>query len=499
LLAYAATLAAATAPLWLVRFPPLHDYPGHLARARILRDLGRDPLLAAYYEPASWLLPNVGMDAVLLALLQVFEIEPAGRIFVGIVFALSLGGTVLLHRALHGRDSFWPLLAGFFLFNGILLYGFLTYLLGVGLALCAAALWVRLDARPRARLAAGVGAGLALFLCHLMALGLFGLFVAGWELRRIATSLRAGERPPLAAMAISAAPFVLPLALLLRSATPGAGGLEWPGWWGWKAAVASRGLLSGAPAADWLLAGAAVAGLAALLAFGRLRLAPGAVWPLATLGLGFLAMPYGLFGSGWADARMVPALALFAVAATDASFRSAAVARIVAVALAAVFLARSGLIAVEWRRHDETLSGLATAFAALPREGVLFAVTAAPYPKLAWSGPAERDLWRPPLKHVASLAAAGGLAFVPGTFTHAGYQPIVTAPAYRKAYTLQYPGALRVADGAEAARRFAELTEALPAPRPPVFLLLLYPDRLPDRPALRAVAEGPHFVLYRAD
>ncbi len=73
--------------------------------------------------------------------------KPAGKVFIALTFALLAGGTMALHAALHRRWSPWPLLAVFFLYNSVFLWGFLNYLFGLGLALFACALWVRLRTR----------------------------------------------------------------------------------------------------------------------------------------------------------------------------------------------------------------------------------------------------------------------------------------------------------------------------------------------------------------
>ena len=52
-----------------------------------------------------------------------------------------------LHAALHRRWTPWPLLVFFFLYNSVFLWGFLNYLSGLGLALCACALWMMLRDR----------------------------------------------------------------------------------------------------------------------------------------------------------------------------------------------------------------------------------------------------------------------------------------------------------------------------------------------------------------
>jgi hypothetical protein len=135
------------------------------------------------------------------------------------------------------------------------------------------------------------------------------------------------------------------------------------------------------------------------------------------------------------------------------------------------------------------------AFATLPAGSVLWAATAAPYPTLLWRGADELALWRPPLKHVASLASVGRDAFVPSTWADPFKQPIAVPERLRAAKALQGDNPWRTPDG-------AALGEAVAAVRrlgPGGFVLLSYPERLQGAlPAgLDAVVSGPEFLLLR--
>src|SRR5262249_49155825 len=98
--------------------------------------------------------------------------------------------------------------------------GFANVLFGNALMLWAAALWFWNRERPLAwRVALGAVCALVLYVCHLFALGLYGVVVVGAEL----DSLR--QQKPLRARIVAHAlvwpvvPFVVPLVLLLTSRT----------------------------------------------------------------------------------------------------------------------------------------------------------------------------------------------------------------------------------------------------------------------------------------
>ena len=66
-----AALALAHALLILTSpTPPLHDYPGHLARIHIMHSLGESEFLQRYYEYHWGLRHNMGTDLLIFALAQ---------------------------------------------------------------------------------------------------------------------------------------------------------------------------------------------------------------------------------------------------------------------------------------------------------------------------------------------------------------------------------------------------------------------------------------------
>src|SRR5689334_14531454 len=141
-LVFTALLVLAAMPVLPSTILPLLDYPNHLARMYVLAHLPESATLQTYYAIDWHALPNLAMDATVPFLSRIVPLVWAGKIFVLATFLLLAGGTALLHRALFGRWTLWPCLAFLLLYNRVLLWGFLNYLFGVGLALCAFASWV---------------------------------------------------------------------------------------------------------------------------------------------------------------------------------------------------------------------------------------------------------------------------------------------------------------------------------------------------------------------
>src|ERR1700730_1981082 len=141
---FAAFFIVAALPVLIVETLPLFDYPNHLARMHILAAYESSPFLKQFYALDWRPIPNLAMDLVVPPLTRVLPLAWAGKAFI----LLIAGGAALLHRVLFGRWSAWSLLAFLLLYNRILLWGFVNFLFGVGLALMATALWIGLRERP---------------------------------------------------------------------------------------------------------------------------------------------------------------------------------------------------------------------------------------------------------------------------------------------------------------------------------------------------------------
>ena len=111
-------------PLGLVRYPPLVDYPNHLARMHLLTHLESSSILNEFFQIKWAVLPNLVMDVIVPLLARIFPLEIAGRIFIALILLLLLSGACALFYTVHRRISVWPLLAVLFLYNRVLLWGF---------------------------------------------------------------------------------------------------------------------------------------------------------------------------------------------------------------------------------------------------------------------------------------------------------------------------------------------------------------------------------------
>ena len=130
-------------PIWLVKYPPLVDYPNHLARAFILHHLNDPHYNFAHFYASDW-----GLNPYFLAdaLIQVFQrfvgIYVAGRILLTMcILGLPLGVAFFLHRANPGNEylALWALAIAY---NPNFLMGFMSFELSVALCFFVVGVWL---------------------------------------------------------------------------------------------------------------------------------------------------------------------------------------------------------------------------------------------------------------------------------------------------------------------------------------------------------------------
>ncbi|MGO4573675.1 hypothetical protein [Microvirga sp. 2TAF3] len=292
-------------PLIYTLVPPLEDYPNHLARTFALSSLPGNAFLSRFYETEWAAIPNLIMDLVVPLLTPLFGIYAAGRTFIGMTLLLMLLGPMLLQRALYGRWSAWPLVGGLFVYNGFLFVGLMNYLFGVGLAVFGLAAWIALSGR-NTLLKAFVSLVFcaALYVCHLSALGLYGLGLASFEAWRLWTQKSWRPSALIGRALVLALPFLPFLYLLVKSPTWGLShDFDWQSQGKLEAVTMMVSVYSDLTDIPFLVL------LAAAVYFGvhrkLVRIHPAGVVVAIVLSAAFLAMPRLAFGSWMADQRLV--------------------------------------------------------------------------------------------------------------------------------------------------------------------------------------------------
>jgi hypothetical protein len=421
-IAFVALTVLVTLPVFLVDVPPLADYVNHLARMRVIAVEGTDPDLSAFYRIDWQLIPNLAMDLIVPVLDRFFDIYRAGQIFTVLTLVAMVTGPMAVHKALYGRFNAFPLVAFVLVFNGVLLFGMMNYLLGVGLAMWGLAAWIAIRERSLVlRLVVSAVFCFLLYVCHLYAVGLYGLAIGSYELWAWARRRFRFDR----ALAIDLVALIVPVLplvpLLMRSAT---WGLVKEAVWDSQSKIEGIELVFRTYVDTHDLALLALGGVALAWALKRGVLsAHGAAAPLAVFGFAvFLAMPYTLFGSEMADQRMPVALLLMLVGFVhldpeDKWFKAGFLALVIGFAGL-----RVADVSSHWQRIGAIYADIRASLGSVPR-GSKILVAVADEPK-------GTETAQSSISHAPCLAIIERSALVSTAFTVKGKQIMTTRPPY---------------------------------------------------------------------
>ncbi len=176
LFAVALVLAAAV-PLLYPKIPPLVDLLGHMGRYRVQLDHGQSPDLQRYFDFHWQLIGNLGVDLLIVPLSKVVGLEMAVKLIAVAIPPMTVAGFLWVAREVHGKLPPTTAFAVPFAFGHPFMFGFLNYALAMALAFLAFALWLRLARLGRFRLRAAlfVPISFIIFICHAFGWGTLGL------------------------------------------------------------------------------------------------------------------------------------------------------------------------------------------------------------------------------------------------------------------------------------------------------------------------------------
>jgi hypothetical protein len=432
-------------PLFTTEIPPLLDYPNHLARMEILAHAPGDPILSRMYRAEWQIVPNIGIDLTMPILLRIMPLAVAGKIFIGLALLLPLKGVVALHRALLRQYSYWPLAAGLVVYNRLLFAGFLNFLIGIGLALLAAALWEALRNRKAvARVATAFGAAIVIFFCHLIALAFYGLLLLSLELSR-AYRLR---RLEIGKLALIIVPFVVPAMLYLnapigQASSAGGGIADAIKNYYWALSASYNGLklyglagpfLTYNRTLDEIAAGGLAVTLGLLALYRRLRYANGPIGAITLLLVAYPFIPFFLMQTAWVDQRLPIMAGFLLFAGTEADIRSRRAAGFVAALFAVLIVGRTAEIARVWSLHDAEIADFRRVIAPVGAGDRVLVVQAERNgdPTAMVNNPDSVRAMRnnDSSMHLPALLVIERKAFWPLLFTAPTKQPVRVQPAY---------------------------------------------------------------------
>jgi len=356
-------------PIWYVHYPPLLDFPTHVASTFVLAQLHNSHYEFARYYAADWApTPYITTDVLMVAFSRVMPTLIAGKLVFGLgMIGLPLAAWFFLRQINPGDDAvaLWFLLATH---NIFFRYGFIGFYCSLAFMFLALGLWLRFLNKPSAaRWIAACAALAATYFTHLLAFIFAGLIVGLYSL----------TRPRVKEWLASAGLFVPWLAcyfIFSRVVEKQVGGAVFRTW-------------SEKLEAFWLiLAGnsdllnrLAITAVIALFVFGWLRNSEFQWqwrWVVVSAGLliTFIALPVG-YGEGYdLDVRALPILFVTIFAMARFGRRGWKFAPLVLL----IFAARTVDLTKQFRAAQPELAGLAGSFALTPPNAIVLPIVAGP-------------------------------------------------------------------------------------------------------------------------
>lgn len=335
----------ATIPLLYPRIPPLVDLFGHMGRYRVQLDIGRSPWLHRYYGFHWAAIGNLGVDLLVMPLGRLIGLEPAVKLIVLAIPPMTVGGFLWVAREVHGRIPPTALFALPFVYSHPFMFGFVNFVLSVALAFLAFGLWLRLGRLGKLRLRSilFVPISLVVFFAHTFGWGMLGLLCFSAEAVRQHDSGRGWFRSAVNA-ALHASVMALPIIITLVWRSEAHGGMT-ADWWNWK--------LKWMWLKDCLRDRWQVYDIACLCAIGlvvpfalfnrRMTFSRNLLFTTFVLLVCFLILPRTVFGSTYADMRLLPyVIATLILAIRFKPPMQLPVARVLAVIGLVFFLVRLG-------------------------------------------------------------------------------------------------------------------------------------------------------------
>jgi len=350
-------ILAAAVPLLWPDVPPLTDLPGHMGRYKVQIDLDSSEALQRFYAFEWSLIGNLGVDLLVVPLAAVIGLEPAVKLIVISIPVLTVFGFLWVAREVHGQVPPTSLFALPFAYGHPFQFGFVNSSLSMAFAFLAFALWLRLArfGRPWLRAAIFAPLSMLIWVTHTYGWGALGLMAFSAETVRQHDKGRPWYEAAVRA-GIHCLSLVPPLFLMLAWRSGHVGGVtaDWFNW-GMKLRWVLTVLRDRWMEFDVGAAAIALFVMAEAIRHKRLEYSRNLAFSALVLLLVFILLPRIVFGSAYADMRLVPYL--FAVALIAIRYRPGTDprhVRLVAIAGLAFFLVRIGGNTVSYWLYDRT-------------------------------------------------------------------------------------------------------------------------------------------------
>jgi hypothetical protein len=340
----ALALIVAALPLIWPTVPPLVDALGHMGSFRVELDGASSPSLARYFG-FHWVpVGNLGVDIFIRLIAPLMGLEAATKLVIATIPPLTVAGFLLVAREIHGRIPPSTYFAVPFAYGQPLLYGFLNFSLAIALAFLAFALWLKLGRLARTRLQAllFIPISLLLYFAHAFGWGVLGLLCLSAEVDR-ERKLGHGSARIFRGLLTSLAPLATPLLAMVAWRSGLHGPIAWA-WFDWQAKMV---WVISALRDRWQWLDVASVGVSLLVIVVALRSRESRISPILATGafllfVAFLALPTTLFGSAYADMRLIPCIFALLFLAVDWPLASARTSALIAASAIFFALVRIG-------------------------------------------------------------------------------------------------------------------------------------------------------------
>ena len=488
-LAFALLCLTAISPLLIVGMPPLADMYGHYGRYVLQTDLHNRPELQQYYSYQWQLLGNLGADLLVHALYAVLGLETAIRVVVIATQAIAAAAILLLSKELHGRVTPFAVAALPLIYGMPFNYGFLNFSLSMALGLLAFVMWLRLQ-RSGNTIASQMwlaAASVTIWVCHTYGWAFLGL-LCGSSLLAQAIAVGSSRMAVLKRAVIACWPLLLPLVPMVAWRS-GTGGLDLMGWYiGYKvqwliSAFRTRWAIFDIPSLVFVIMLIYWAIRTKYVEIDR-RMAIAAIVCLAS----FMLVPMKVFGSLFADMRLVPYVLITALLAISGKGLDSKTLRLLSMLAVAFFAARTLVTGASYIAGEKSVAQVLPTIESIPKGSrvAFFLVT-----------PCKGTWELPMLAHMGGVALARRSVFVNSMWKVPGANPLDVN--YPEAFPFEHDPSQFVHPGYCKKPQYPRLSRAL-ARLPQqtfthVWIVGQVPDRLVLPPGLEPIPHAGEGVL----
>ena len=423
-----ATLIAMVPLLW-PDIPPLVDLPGHMGRYRVQLVYDSVPHLHEWYDFNWALMGNLGVDLLIIPLSKIFGLEFAVKLIVTAIPAMTVAGLLWIAREVHGRIPATALFALPLAYAFPFHFGFVNFALSMAFALLAFGWWLRLARLGKYQFRSLIFLPLSvlIWITHTFGWGVLGVLAFSAELIRQHDLRRRPGVPwkedfvhawllPWFHAGIQCLALAPPALLMLMWRSGGHVSGQTFDWFNWRAKML---WITQVFRDRWQLFDIASIGVLFLLMLKAVRdpniqysrnLALSAI----LLAIVYVILPRVVFGSAYADMRLVPFLLAIAIIAIrpkpGLSIRGAAT---VAALGLSFFLVRIGATTYSFYLYDRDYDRELKALDHLPEGARL----------VSFVGETCYNEWRMTrLQHVPALALERKLAYTNDQWSMPGGQ-----------------------------------------------------------------------------